>query len=81
MNSRNKKNNLYMAIAGEGMVIWIALKIAPYAKGGLFGILNNFGTALSGNPFRFTIVPETDTSYYVRIVSVCCSLSFFYNEE
>lgn len=48
-----------MAIAGEGMVIWIALKIAPYAKGGLFGILNNFGTALSGNPFRFTIVPET----------------------
>lgn len=59
MNSRNKKNNLYMAIAGEGMVIWIALKIAPYAKGGLFGILNNFGTALSGNPFRFTIVPET----------------------
>lgn len=59
MNSRNKKNNLYMAIAGEGMVIWIALKIAPYAKGGLFGILNNFGTALSGNPFKFIIVPET----------------------
>lgn len=73
-----RKNTFMMAASGAVLVIWLALRIAPYTSGGLFNVLNNLGAALSGNPFQFNIVAETGKTVLFMTAAYLLAVVYFY---
>lgn len=49
-------------------VVWVALKIAPYAKGGILGILNNFSEIMA-SPFTFTLTSDSLRAVFLLSIS------------
>ena len=51
MRGNDKKTILILSVTGIVPVVWIALCVAPYAKGGLVEMLSSISKAFE-NPFQ-----------------------------
>ena len=58
MKSGEKKTERILAVLGILPVIWIALLIAPYVKGGLPEIMQQFTQAIN-EPFHIVICEDS----------------------
>lgn len=60
MQRQNKTSaRVGMAVFGALFVVWLALKLAPSVSGGLWQIIQDFGSIFNGNPFKITLCDES----------------------
>ena len=82
MNRRGRSNTgMWIALAaGAVFVLWFAVLIAPYADGGLPGILAHMGTAFD-HPFDLQLCANTGMSIFVCMVIYALAVCLAYNPK
>lgn len=82
MNRRGRSNaGMWIALAaGAVFVLWFAVLIAPYADGGLPGILAHMGTAFD-HPFDLQLCANTGMSIFVCMVIYALAVCLAYNPK
>lgn len=69
MPKRNKKTTYaFMAVFGALFTVWLALRLAPSVSGGFLQAVQDFGAALSGNPFKITLCAESGKTAAVFLI-------------
>ncbi len=74
------KQNLIMYLFGAILVVWIALKIAPYMKDGLIGIIQNFGAAMA-NPFSITVCDDSIKTVIILLLCYGLGIGIYLSSE
>lgn len=82
MNRRGRSNaGMWIALAaGAVFVLWFAVLIAPYADGGLPGILAHMGMAFD-HPFDLQLCANTGMSIFVCMVIYALAVCLAYNPK
>lgn len=81
MQRQNKTTaRIGMAVFGALFAVWLALKLAPSISGGLWQVIQDFGGAFSGNPFKITLCGESGRTaaafllIYALVLLYCLSM-------
>ena len=82
MRGKNTLTAWIMAGIGAVFVLWLAVLIAPYAEGGLPGILLNMNE-ITAHPFRLELCADTGkaVSFYCPRAGVEGELVFVLNAK
>lgn len=79
MNRRkNKAASGVMITLGAVLVIWLALKIAPYIDKGLFFIVQNYSSILLSNPFGIRKTSKSMKTVLITLLIYAMVILYYY---